>query len=130
MQAAIANKSWITFVSLLALVVSTFVTSAPAMALHIGMTDSAMSCGMIQTESHHAHHSANSVKEISDSAQCTSAEPDSHTTCCTTMCGTTLGFSPFVLLPIEGHARFSKRSVDPFTQTIHRIEHLERPPSA
>lgn len=129
MHAIIANKSWITFVSLIALVVSTFVTSAPAMAMHNGMTDAPMSCGM-QTASHHAHHSTSPAPDIADSSQCASAEPDSHTTCCTTMCGTTLGFAPFVLLPSEGHARFSKRSVDPFTQPIHRIEHLERPPSA
>lgn len=130
MRTIIANKTWITLLSLTALVIATFVSSSPAMGMSHGDVDLLSPCAMSQPSSaHHMHHGEPAQTNLSNQQQCPDAESDSSLSCCTTLCGITLGFTWSFITPGESLSRFSKRAVDPFEHPVQRIEHLERPPS-
>jgi hypothetical protein len=131
MRTIIANKTWITLLSLTALVIATFVSSYPAMGMSNGDIDPLSPCGMTHQPSsaHHMHHGESAQTDLSNQQQCPDSQSDSSLNCCTTLCGMTLGFTWSFITPGESLSRFSKRAVDPFEHPVQRIEHLERPPS-
>jgi hypothetical protein len=131
MRTIIANKTWITLLSLCALVVSTFVTAAPAMSMSHSINDISTPCSMNQSPmNHHDHHSGAVKQGQTNHDQCVDSEQSAHGACCTTLCGTTLGSIWSFTTPGETLSRFSKRSFEHFKRPIERIEHLERPPTA
>ncbi|MGF1778411.1 hypothetical protein [Vibrio nomapromontoriensis] len=153
MRLSNARKIWLTLLSLVALVVSTFVSGMPAMSMmgEVDMMSGSMPCEMMPTgETHHAdqslkHHTSASAStpsklhvayshsndDLSLSTQnvdCSDSSDMAHT-CCTTACGNTLGLSPIALITNGHSSRFSKRNSEHFLPIFTRIESLERPPT-
>ena len=158
MRLSNARKIWLTLLSLVALVVSTFVSGMPAMSMMGGMDamSASIPCEMNQTAITHpirgeSHHTSQVAKthglkpnvlntDTSGSpavvyhessrvmVDCSESSDMAHT-CCTTACGNTLGLSPIALITNGHSSRFSKRNSEHFLPIFTRIESLERPPT-
>ncbi|MBY6197763.1 hypothetical protein [Vibrio hangzhouensis] len=129
MHLSAVRKTWITLLTVCALLASTLAVSMPAMAFSSDMTPASqhstmMDCGSMADASENSHHT--SMAE--SSSEC--ADSDSMHSCCSATCANSVGVISADLMHGIHVSLYSKRVTDVMSVAVSRITDLERPPQA
>jgi high-affinity nickel permease len=130
MRIYVNHKTWITLASIVAIVVSTFVSAMPSMAMGLNNEAQEMNahCGMAHTHELLGEHALDaSHADISDKNNCSQGQEGVHA-CCTTLCGTAFGLSPSPAILVHHNARLLKHSEAAAGQPNQIASQFERPP--
>ncbi|MGR5360448.1 hypothetical protein ACPV54_06290 [Vibrio mediterranei] len=129
MRFSVIRKRWMSLLTVVALLASTLVVSAPTMAFSNDIAVSSQHGAMVDCtasvdSSTNSHHNASKQTAVSECGG------ESKHNCCSATCANGVGVISADLMHGIHHFLFSKRTLELAFSPIYRANGLERPPRA